>query len=72
MSVAKGSGFMMRVYKTVTFPEELYPNNIDPCSSKHIMRDHCSLSLLTLSLLVAHSPWMERQLRISTGRFTFG
>ena len=59
------------VYKTLRLLKQLYPHNVDPCSIKQVMPDHCSLRLLTLSLLIGDFPQMERQLCVSAGCFAF-
>lgn len=59
-------------YEMLRMPKDLYPYDVRPCSIEQVMSDHCSLSLLTLSLLGGDFPWVERQLCISAGCFAFG
>ena len=48
-----------------------YLYNVDPCPIEQVMPDHGSLGLLALSLLVGDFHWVERQLCVGTGCFTF-
>ena len=50
----------------------LYPHYIHPCSVEQVMANHCSFSLLALSLLVCDFSWVECQLCISACRLAFG
>ena len=48
------------IYMELPLIKSSYPDNVDPCSIEQVMPDHCSVGLLTLSLLASDFPRMER------------